>query len=389
MSSNIGDQAGPLRLGIVGCGVIGRFHSKFAANLDDVTITALVDPMQERAQAIIDDVPLDGAQHFGSLADALAADVVDVVAICTPSGTHVDLASDAVAASKHVIIEKPLDVSLAKARAFEELAAQHLEVTIAVISQHRHDYSSLAVDRALKAGRLGRVTSAVANVDWYRTQAYYDSGQWRGTWEMDGGGALMNQGVHTLDLLLWFLGEPVGVFAQTARLGHEGIEVEDVLVATVTFASGALATVHASTTVYPDLGVRLQVHGTDGSAVIEGDKLTFFHARDAEEGSWVADQSTQEVPTLSERGEKRGTLDPAGSHVSQYGDAHLTQYVDIIEAIREGREPWVSLADGLMALTTARALYLSATLGQPIQIADVRSGKYDDVATKTSSFATP
>ena len=377
----------PLRLGIVGCGVIGRLHARMIADIADVRITALIDPRPDRARAVAAEVggQDEPAVEYPDLDEALAAGDLDMVAICTPSGTHATLATTALEAGLHVVIEKPLDVSVAAARGLAELAARHTEQVVAVISQHRHDHSSLAVHRALQAGRFGRITSAIANVDWYRTQAYYDSGDWRGTWELDGGGALMNQGVHTLDLLLWFLGEPLTVFAQTACLGHERIEVEDVAVATVTFASGALATVHASTTVYPDLGVRLQVHGTDGSAVIESDKLTFFCARDAQGEEWQGNQVALEVEDVGEDGSARGSLDPSGSQASQYGNSHATQYVDIVEAIHERRAPWVTLADGLRALTTVRAIYVSATLGQPVAVADVLAGRYDDVTTRTGA----
>ncbi|MFD6136580.1 Gfo/Idh/MocA family protein [Isoptericola sp. NPDC060257] len=370
----------PLRLAIVGCGVIGRLHAEVAAANPDLDVVALVDPHADRTAAVSAQLVAAGrpapAAH-AALGEALAAGGLDVVSVCTPSGEHAHLALEALEAGAHVVVEKPLDVAIEPARRLRDAAAARPEQVVAVISQHRHDESALAVRRALDAGRLGRVTSAVANVDWYRTQEYYDSGAWRGTWALDGGGALMNQGVHTLDLLLWYLGEPVEVVAYTARLGHERIEVEDVAVAIVRFASGALATLHASTTVYPDLGVRLQVHGTDGSAVIEADELTYFHARDAEGGDWSANQ------VAAASGGARGALDPQESHVAQYGSSHGAQWADVVAAVREGRAPWVTLDDGLRALATVRAVYLSATLGEPVRVADVVEGRYDGVATRT------
>ncbi|MFE7405754.1 Gfo/Idh/MocA family protein [Isoptericola sp. NPDC057559] len=375
----------PLRLAIVGCGVIGRLHAEVAAANPDLDVVALVDPHAARAGAVSEQLVAAGrpapAVH-ARLGEALAAGGVDVVSVCTPSGEHADLAREALEAGAHVVVEKPLDVAIEPARRLRDAAAARPDQVVAVISQHRHDASALAVRRALDEGRLGRVTSAVANVDWYRTQEYYDSGAWRGTWALDGGGALMNQGVHTLDLLLWYLGEPVEVVAYTARLGHERIEVEDVAVAILRFASGALATLHASTTVYPDLGVRLQVHGTDGSAVVEADELTYFHARDAEGGAWSANQLDQGAGG-GPAGSARGALDPRESHVAQYGSSHGAQWADVVAAIRERRAPWVTLDDGLRALATVRAVYLSATLGEAVRVADVVEGRYDGVATRT------
>jgi len=382
------DAPSPLRLAVVGCGVIGRLHAEVAAANPDLDVVALVDPHAERAAAVSELLTAAGRpapRTHADLGAALAAGGIDVVSVCTPSGAHAELAREALEAGAHVVVEKPLDVALEPARRLREAAAARPEQVVAVISQHRHDESALAVRRALDAGRFGRVVSAVANVDWYRTQEYYDSGAWRGTWAMDGGGALMNQGVHTLDLLLWYLGEPVDVVAHTARLGHDRIEVEDVAVAILRFASGALATLHASTTVYPDLGVRLQVHGTDGSAVIEADELTFFHARDAENGDWKADQTADEIGGAGANGASRGALDPSGSHVAQYGSSHATQWADVVAAIRERRAPWVTLDDGLRALATVRAVYLSSTLGRAVRVADVLDGLYDGEPTRTGS----
>ncbi len=389
MSTQPGTAA-PLRVVIVGCGVIGRLHAEVAADSPDLDVVAVVDPRADRTDdvaALLASAGRTAPAAYPDLGAALAEGGIDVVAVCTPSGTHASLAVQALEAGTHVVVEKPLDVAVPVARRLRDVAARHPDQVVAVISQHRHDQSSLAVHRALEAGRFGRVTSAVASVDWYRTQAYYDSGEWRGTWALDGGGALINQGVHTVDLLLWFLGEPVDVVAHTARLGHDRIEVEDVAVAILRFSSGALATLHASTTVYPDLGARLQVHGTAGSAVIEGDDLAFFHARDAEVGEWTANQAHLEVPRAGSAGSPRGSLDPAGSHTSQYGSSHAPQWADVVEAIRTRRAPSVTVEDGLLALATVRAVYLSSSLQQPIRVADVVAGTYDDVAVAPAGLA--
>lgn len=380
-----------MRLAIIGAGVIGRTHAEVATQLAELEVVAIADPHPDRAAALVDQLTTGGQPAPATFDDldtllATIGDQVDLVSICTPSGSHAALARQALAAGHHVVVEKPVDTRIGPARALLEESAARPEQVVAVISQHRHDASSVAIHRAIEAGRFGRITSATASVDWYRTQGYYEAGDWRGTWA-DDGGALMNQGIHTLDLLLWFLGEPVDVSAQFAQLGHTGVEVEDVAVAIVRFASGALATVHASTTVYPDLGVRLQVHGTDGSAVIEGDKLAFFHSRDAESGDWLANQAAAEVAEVADPGALRGSLDPAGSHASQYGNAHLTQFADVIAAIRSGGRPRVGVPEALLALATVRSIYLSATLGRPIRVADVLAGEHDDLTPRLSQSA--
>lgn len=177
------------------------------------------------------------------------------MAICTPSGAHADLAVAALDSGMHVVVERPLDVTVETAR--RVLDAQRRAGRVAtVISQHRFDPASKLVHHCARAGLFGAVTSGLATVPWWRTQDYYDSGAWRGTRALDGGGAVINQGIHTLDLLVWLLGNPVEVFAWTGCLAHERIEVEDTAAATVRFASGALGVVHATTSAYPGLTTR-------------------------------------------------------------------------------------------------------------------------------------
>lgn len=192
----------------------------------------------------------------------------------------------------------------------------------------------------------------------------------------------MNQGVHTVDLLLWFLGRPVEISAKTALLAHEGVEVEDTAVATVTFESGALAVLHATTAAYPGLTVRLQLMGSKGSAVIDGDQLEYFHAADAGgEGNdmgllGAGNQAAEELAKFPD--ESAQGLDP-----TVYPAGHVRQYRDIVEAVRAGRPAGVTVRDAVTALATVRALYVSATLGQPVLIDEVLAGKYDDVDVQT------
>lgn len=365
-----------LSVAIVGCGIIGVNHARAIALHPDLEIVAVIDSVAEATVRLADLVETELARQrpkeFGSLGELFAAGSVDLVVICTPSGLHVQLAEEALAAGTHVVIEKPLDVSLPRARRIAELAeaAATRGQIVSVISQHRFDPASVAVASAAHDGSFGRLTSAVASVAWWRSQEYYDSGKWRGTWELDGGGAVMNQGVHTVDLLVWFLGWPVEVFAQTAMLAHDKIEVEDVAVATIRFESGALAVLHATTAAAPGLTVRLQVHGSAGSAVIDNDQLEYFHVGDGAEN-----QAADVVPAGELHGAERGP--------GTFAASHHRQYVDVVQAIHAGSAPGVTVGDALISLAVVRAVYTSATLGRPVSFDAVLAGEFDDLEVVT------
>ena len=366
-----------LSVAIVGCGIIAFNHADAIARIPGVDIRALVDVDAASARSLADHIEGHGGDApaiFGQLSDALAAGHIDLVVICTPSGLHVSQASEAVAAGANVLIEKPVDVSLPRAREIAKLAeaAAAKGLVVSVMSQHRFDPASVVIHDAIVAGDFGRLTSGVASIAWWRSQEYYDQATWRGTWALDGGGAAMNQGIHTIDLLLWMFGTPLEVSAQTATLAHERIEVEDALVATVTFSSGALAVIHATTAAHPNVGTRLQVHGSTGSGVVEDDQLLFFSsAASDQEGN----QAAAVVPASALRG------NPAATDAFVVG--HLRQYRDVVAAIRERRAPGVTIADAVLALAVVRALYVSATLGRAVAVSDVLDGSLDSVEVHT------
>ncbi|MEW1808155.1 Gfo/Idh/MocA family oxidoreductase [Pseudarthrobacter sp. NPDC080039] len=379
-----------LRTALVGCGVIGRQHAQVITSDTDLDLVAVIDAVEPAAHTLADTVETelnrDRPAVHGSLSAALRATDIDVVVICTPSGLHSDLAVEALNAGKHVIIEKPLDVDLSSARSVAAAAADANSrgQVISVISQHRFDPASRAVAGAVAAGRFGRITSAVASLAWWRAQEYYDSGQWRGSWAMDGGGAVMNQGVHTVDLLLWFLGRPVQIHAHTALLAHENIEVEDTAVATIRFESGALAVLHCTTAAFPGLTARIQVHGDRGSAVIDNDRLSYFHAADNNpDESFVPSYGLAGAgnQAAGEVGDRDASANLAGADDLQ--TAHHMQYRNVIDAIRTGGRPVVGVEEATDALATVRALYVSATLGTAVNFEDVAAGKYDDLQLVT------
>lgn len=381
-----------LKVAITGCGVIGRTHAVALQEFPGTSIVALVDAIPDAAESLADFIESSGRPRpsvHTSLESAFAGADIDLVALATPSGLHIQQGLEVLAAGKHVVIEKPLDVDLSRAQEIEAAAneAARQGVVASVISQHRFDQASVAVADAVAKGRFGRLTSAIASVAWWRGQGYYDSGDWRGTWSMDGGGALMNQGVHTVDLLLWFMGRPVEIHAHTARLAHERIEVEDTAVATVTFENGGLAVLHATTAAYPGLTVRVQLMGSEGSAVVDNDQLQYFHARDA--GGASADMGLQGGGNQAqEELSKYPAEDYEAKDPTVYPAGHVRQYRDILGAIAEGRQPGVTVSDAVNALATVRAVYVSATLNQAVLFEDVLAGKYNDLEVRTGSTST-
>jgi predicted dehydrogenase len=354
-----------LKFAVVGAGVIGDLHARTITSLPGAEVAAVVDVQLDRARDLAGRYQ---ARAHSGIGEALAFPDIDAVAICTPSGNHADLAVAALRAGKHVVVEKPLDVSLAAA-ARVAVAERESGRRVTVISQHRFDPSSVVVREALSSGRLGAVTSGSASISWWRSQAYYDSAGWRGTWAMDGGGALMNQGIHTIDLLVWFLGKPVEVFAWTGLLAHERIEVEDTAVATIRFAGGALGVIHGTTSAYPGLNARLQIHGDRGSAIIDDDQLVYFHAASDSEmvpdlgagspGNQAAGVLPAEVPSP---GPRTAGLEPT---------SHTAQYQDFLASVASDRPPLVTVAEATRTLAVIRAIYESADAGRPVPVADV------------------
>ncbi|MGW0413871.1 Gfo/Idh/MocA family protein [Streptomyces collinus] len=354
-----------LRFGVVGCGVIGSLHARvlsgYAPLAERARLVAVASPSPERARRL--------AEETGSEATDVAALLdrsdIDVISVCTPSGLHAELGLRALAAGKHVVVEKPVEVT---AEAADRLIAGARQAgrALAVISQRRFDPASRMLRSALDAGEFGTLTSGLVEVPLWRGQSYYDSGDWRGSRALDGGGALLNQGVHAVDLVQWLMGPVVEVAAHTALKGHHGIEVEDVVTASLRHAGGALTSLLATTAAYPGRTTRLTVHGDRGSAVIDNDELTWFHAAGPEDdtsayGAYGAGNQAAErrpAPVAEQR-------DASGLLPSPHGD----QLADFCDAVAEGRPPAVDGEEGRRALRTVLAVYEAARTGAVVQVA--------------------
>jgi UDP-N-acetyl-2-amino-2-deoxyglucuronate dehydrogenase len=268
----------------------------------------------------------------------------------------------ALAAGKHVMIEKPIDVTLEAADRI--IGAERASgKKVAVVSQHRFDPATEKVMAAIQAGDLGRLTSGIASTAWWRGQSYYDAGRWRGIWAMDGGGAVMNQTIHTIDLLVAMLGVPTEVFAYTARLAHERIEVEDTAVAVARFPSGALGVIHGTTAAYPGLDASVRVFGTKGSAVIADDELVYFHRNPGD-----APELSMPAPTTETNQVTDADADTLTAGQRGLGAAHVAQFADFVEAIRTGRPVRVGTGEARATLAVVLGLYESAASGQPVPI---------------------
>jgi UDP-N-acetyl-2-amino-2-deoxyglucuronate dehydrogenase len=343
-------------IGILGGGGISDTHARAALAIPQVRIAAVCGGNAAKVQELARKYD---ATAYGDIAAFLKHRPMDVVAIGSPSGLHGEQAEAVAAAGLHVLIEKPLEITVLRADAIIH-AVERAGVKLSVCFQDRENPRLGLVKRWIDAGFLGAPLLVSARVKWYRPPEYYAQSRWRGTWALDGGGALMNQGIHTVDLLVWFLGEPVEVFAYTDLLAHERIEVEDTAVATVRFAGGALGVIHGTTAAYPGLSTRVQVHGTRGSAVIEKDKLVYFHAAgedavDSPYGAKVANQVDEVLATAPP--------EPVTTH--------STQFADFLDAIESGRPPLVTAEAATRTLAVIRGIYASAAAGRPVKIKEL------------------
>jgi predicted dehydrogenase len=341
--------------GIVGCGMISGFHAKAIADVKGARLMACFDTREEAAVKF-------GAEHrcqpYNNLEALLANPKVDIVTIATPSGAHMEPAVAAARAGKHVIVEKPLEVTLRKCDRIIE-ACEKAGVRCGAIFPSRFHDSSVKLKKAIEAGRFGRLTLGDAYVKWYRTQAYYDSGAWRGTWALDGGGALMNQAIHSVDLLTWLMGPVVEIQANAATLAHVRIEVEDVVVATLRFASGAIGVLEATTAAYPGYLKRIEIHGSEGSALLEEEDLKAWDfAKPRKEDKTIREQMRDRKSTSG------GASDPAA--IGHHG--HTMQFRDFVEAVKKSRPPAIDGHEGRRSVEIILGVYKAAETDKTVKL---------------------
>jgi len=341
--------------GIVGCGVIASFHAKAIGDLPGARLVAVADVSPQKARDLASDFGAE-ALDVGGL---LACPDIDVICVCVPSGAHAEIGVLAAAAGKHVVVEKPIEVTLEAADRLIA-ASNKYGVALSVISQHRWDGGVQALKELVDSGKLGRLVLGDAIVKWYRTQEYYESGDWRGTLKLDGGGALMNQGVHYVDLLQWVMGPVERVFARTRTSAHQNIEVEDIALAVLSFANGAVGVIECSTAVYPGLSERLEVTGTAGTAIVEAGELKIRELK-AEKGE--TSPYGAKAQTWSE-GKSAAAANPAD--ISYLG--HREQLRDFLRAIESGGKPAIDGPEARKPLEIILAIYESARTGRDVTL---------------------
>jgi UDP-N-acetyl-2-amino-2-deoxyglucuronate dehydrogenase len=261
-----------VRFAIVGTGNIAAFHARAIELVEGAELVAVHSRRADAGQKFASEY---SAEYVADYAILLAREDIDAIAITTPSGTHAELGIEAARAGKHVLCEKPIDITPARIDSLVETCHEN-GVQLGAIFQSRFGPGALALKKAVEEGRFGQLVQCAAYIPWYRSQEYYASAGWRGTWNLDGGGALMNQSIHAIDLLLWLAGDVTEVSARCGTALHNNIEVEDNAVAWLSFQNGAFGVVQGSTACYPGESKRIEIKGSAGSATLVDDMPTFW-----------------------------------------------------------------------------------------------------------------
>ena len=339
-----------LGVGVIGCGVISDTHLAAIEGVSDAHLVAVCDKNEAAARAKAEQAGCDF--HLDHL-EMFQRDDIHIIDIIVPSGLHAKLGIDAANAGKHVICTKPIDISLEAIDSLIE-AGDRNDVKIAATHQLRSYPIYMRAQQAMAEGRLGRPTYANAVVPWFRSDDYYSNG-WHGTKALDGGGALINQSIHYIDLLLFIMGRAAKVAGFAATLGHSEIEVEDMASAAVLFGSGAQATIQGSTCTYKGRSARLEIHGTRGNVHFEADEIRLWDVEGEriEEATGPVDVTASADP---EAGLERGV------------QAHTDQIADVVAAVREGRDPKLSGREARRAVELILAIYESSETGRVIEL---------------------
>ena len=340
-----------VRFGLIGCGAIAKFHAKSIGEIEGAELVAAFDPYKPGLEKFVAEY---GVKGYDTL-DALLADPdVDAVSICTPSGLHTSQAVAAMKAGKHVVCEKPMSLTLAEA---DELIACEKEtgMKVCIISQYRFAASTQEVKRAIDAGAFGRITHASLSMRYYRSNDYYNSGAWRATKAMDGGGALMNQGIHGVDVFRYLMG-PVKTINGVARCltrekNGQPLEVEDAAAAVLEFENGALGIIEGSTTCFPGYPRRIVISGDKGSVVLEENSIM----------SWDLGDFECRLP-VGAQASNSGASDPMAIDNS----GHVLQIGNLVRSILHGEELLATAYSGRLPLEIILGVYESSETGKTV-----------------------
>ena len=339
---------------ILGLG-IGMAHAEAAAASEFADLVAACDIDRARLDKFAKLYP--DATLYEDFEQLLADDRVDIISICLPSAMHADFAVRAMEAGKHVLVEKPLDITYERAMLIEE-ARVRTGMTAGVVHQNRFNLNMYPIKEAVESERLGKLFLGTFAVKWYREQKYYDRGGWRGTWECDGGGSLMNQAIHTVDLMQWLMGDVESVTSSMDVCNHR-IDTEDMTASLIKFKSGATATFVSTTCAYPGISTEIMLYGTKGSVEADADMIRTWKMADSD------DEEDEEEEILARYG--KGNRE-ASKHEpdKKYGHEHVVH--DMIEAVRDGRDPQVLPEEAIKSVKIVCSVYESARTGKTVFI---------------------
>ncbi|MBD3276161.1 MAG: gfo/Idh/MocA family oxidoreductase [Candidatus Marinimicrobia bacterium] len=328
-----------LGFGIVGCGSVSEIHARALKKLDSTELVAVYSRSEDNAKSVGEE---HGTDYHTDWEEFINRDDLDVVSICTPSGTHLDYGKRSAEAGKHVVVEKPIEVTVEKGQQLIDICKQN-GVHLSVIFQNRFIPDVLEMKKSIDNGTIGKVHLADAYIKWFRDQEYYDSGGWRGTFALDGGGALINQSIHTIDLLQWMVGDVSSVFGKIGTFTHKGIEGEDTGVAVINFRNGPVGVIEGATSVFPAQERMLEIHGDKGTAILKGNIFTL--------------KTGEDTPEQTDEGEEGGASSPFAGFSIQ---PHMSQFDEIVKAIHANEESSVTGEEALKSLAIIRGIYESS-----------------------------
>ncbi len=347
------------RFGIVGAGIIAEFHAKAIIAMTGAELVAIYSRRSEPAQTFAAKHKCTAYSDYQAFIDHQA---MDIVTICTASGAHLEPIQRAAAAGKHIICEKPLEITTDRVDQMIK-ACNCNNVMLAGIFPRRFNAATNHLKQAVEDGRFGQINLADAYVKWWRTQDYYESGAWRGTWELDGGGALMNQSIHTIDLLLHIMGDVKTVRAETRLVAHQGIEVEDTAIAMLEFATGAMGVIQGSTACWSRDGhpAEVQITGSQGSVFMTDDKFRVWEFLNPQDGD---QKIKRDFGWTAEIG-GAGAADPTAIDYHW----HQKNFEDVLLALKENRAPAIDGQEGRRSIALVNAIYRSAALnGEKLEV---------------------
>lgn len=341
--------------GIIGAGEIACVHARAINSIKNASLVGVTDINAGRAS--------DFSRQYGCIAfdktsSLVSSPDIDIICICTPPGNHLEPALEAIAAGKHCIIEKPLEVTLSRCDTIIKASGDN-HVLVAGIFPMRFLDIYREIKKASENHRFGKMVLGDVYVKWLRSQSYFYDVPWRGNFKISGGGVIMNQAIHSIDLLRWIMGEVVEVNAFSATIGHSGIDVEDTSIVNLRFENGALGVIEASTAIYPGAYKRLEILGTDGSVVIEEEKIITWRFKEENDEDRVI---TQRFTASNKQG--GGVSDPRA--ISDLG--HIRQISDMIRAVETGCPPFIDAVEARKTIEIVIAVYESALTGKTVSL---------------------